>query len=152
MLFIFVIILVLPDALTASTATGTSCLQIYTGPPRMGQRCITDTEVYRNLSAVPQERCMWHCLRDTSCMVINYNEAVRYCLLGQGPCVSLEPESGFITIPLTMQEPCLTWMRQDVIPPNLDNTAGLVSYQVAPDNLKNNVTIARAILDSAKIP
>ena len=122
------------------------------GSPRIGQRCITDTEVYRNHTSVPQERCMWHCLWNTSCTVINYNAVDSYCLLSQGNCVSLEPESDFIAIPLTMQEPRLTWVRQDAVPLNLDNITGLVMYQVTPGNLRNNVTIARAILDSAKIP
>ena len=86
-------------------------------PARMGQRCITDTEVYRNHTAVPQGRCMWHCLQIISCKAINYNITDNYCLQGHAPCVSLKPESDFVTIPMTMQEPCLTWVRQDVTLP-----------------------------------
>ena len=147
-----VITSVLPNGLTASDISGAFCRQIYMSPPRIGERCITETEVYRNYPSVPQERCMWQGLRDPSCTVINYNAVDMYCLLGQGTCVSLEPESGFIAIPLTMQEPCLTWVRQDAVPPTLDNVTGLVIYQVQTGNLKNNVTIARAIWDSSKVP
>ena len=66
-------------------------------PPRRGQLCITDTTIYTNIASEPQERCMWHCLRDPSCMVINYNIAEGSYRLGHAPCVSLEPESDFVT-------------------------------------------------------
>ena len=117
----------------------------------MGQRCITEKEVYRNHTDVPQERCMWHCWQNVSCTVINYNKVDSYCLLGQGPCVSLEPESDFVTIPMTTQEPCMTWIRQDTMPPSLDDFSDIVMYplQTNPDN---KIVIARAILDLAKIP
>ena len=117
----------------------------------MGQRCITDTEVYRNHTDVPQERCMWHCLQNISCTVINYNMVDSYCLLGQGPCVSLEHENDFVTIPMTTQEPCMTWIRQDSMPPSLDDFSDIVMYQVHT-NPNNIIVVARAIIDSAKIP
>ena len=147
-----VIILVLLNELRVSNVRGASCRQVHMRPPRMGQRCITDTEVYRNHSAIPQGLCMWHCLRNTSCTVINYNMLDSYCLLGQGSCVSLEPEADFITIPLTMQEPCLTWIRQDTMPPPLQEISNLVLYPVIPGNTMNNIIVARAILNSTKIP
>ena len=152
MLFIFVIILVLPSGVRASDISGAFCRQIYMRPTRIGQRCVTKTEVYVNHSAVPQEGCMWYCLRDTSCTVINYNVADSYCLLGRGPCASLEPESDFIAIPMTMQEPCMTWIRQDAMPPPLQEISNLVMYHVLSGNKQNNIVVARAILNSAKIP
>ena len=117
----------------------------------MGQRCITDTEAYKNRTDVPQELCMWHCLQNISCMVINYNMVNSYCLLGQGPCVSLEHENDFVTIPMTTQEPCLTWIRQDTMPPSLDDTSDIVMYPVQT-NPDNSIVVARAIIDSAKNP
>ena len=101
-LFPAAFILYLPNVRT-SAATEPVCQQIYMRPPRIGQRCVTNTEVYRNHTTVSQERCMWHCLQASSCAVVNYNIAESSCLLGHAPCVSLEPERDFVTILMTMQ-------------------------------------------------
>ena len=144
-----VFIFCLSNGVGASKVTGSSCQQIFMKPPRMGQRCITDTEVYRNHTVVLNERCMWHCLRDPSCAVINYNIAESSCLLGHAPCVSLEPEREFITIPMTMQDPCLGWMRQDAIPPP-DDMFDIINYPVG-SNPQNSIVVARAISGFVKI-
>ena len=83
--------------------------------------------------------------------VINYNMADRYCLLGQETCLSLEPEIDFVTIPMTMQEPCMTWVRQYAIQPSLNDIDNKVTYPVK-ELPHNNIVIARAVLVSAKIP
>ena len=150
-LFTAVIILFLPNRLNTSTVTGPSCQQIHMRLPLMGQRCITDNEVYRNYTTVPQERCMWHCLRNISCKVVNYNVVDSYCLVGHAPCVSLEPENDFVTIPITMQDPCMIWVGQDAIPPSLNDISDVVSYPVESDP-GNSIVVARTILDMAKIP
>ena len=146
-----VIILFLPNRLNTSAVAGPSCQQIYMKPPLMGQRCITDNEVYRNHTNAPQERCIWHCLGNISCQVINYNVVDSYCLVGHAPCVSLEPEIDFVTIPITMQDPCMMWVRQDIIPPSLNDISDVVKYPVESDP-GNSIVVARAILDMAKIP
>ena len=153
-LFIIVFIVFLPDGMKTSIVTGSSCQQIYMQPPRLGQYCVMDIEVYRNFTNVPQERCMWHCLRNISCQVINYNVVENYCLLGQRPCISLEPDSDFVTIPMTMQDPCVTWVCQDAFPQPLDDIANAVSYEVVPSGRKpnNRIVVARDILNVAKIP
>ena len=152
-LFTVIITVFLLNRIRASAVTGASCREIYLREPRIGQRCVTNNEIYRNHTALPQERCMWHCLRDISCNVINYNVAESYCFLGKQPCVSLEPESDFVTIPMTTQGPCMTWILQDTFPPALDDISNTVSYAVQPSgNTDNRIVIARAILESAKIP
>ena len=113
-LFTAVFIVFLPSGIKASVVTGASCQQVYIRPPRIGQRCVTSNEVYKNHAAAPQERCMWHCLWDISCKVVNYNMDESCCFLSQEPCVTLEPESDIVTIPMTMQEPCMTWVRLNV--------------------------------------
>ena len=84
--------------LRPSIIIGPSCQYMYMRHPRRGQPCITDTKIYTDNASEPQERCMRHCLQDPSCMVINYNIAEDSCRLGHAPCVSLEPESDFLTI------------------------------------------------------
>ena len=152
-LFIAVFIVFLPSGIKASVVTGASCQQVYIRRPRIGQRCVTSNEVYKNHTAAPQERCMWHCLRDISCKVVNYNMDQSFCF--QEPCVTLEPESDIVTMPMTMQEPCMTWVRQNVFPPPLDDISNFVTYPVLPDggnDPDNKILVARAIIDSAKVP
>ena len=142
-----------PYGVQTSTVTDTACQQMYMRPGRAGQRCITDTEVYRNYTDLPQERCMWHCLRDLSCNVINYNHVGSYCLLGHGHCVSLEPDTDFVTIPKTMEEPCMTWVRQKTIPPSTDGNK-IIKFRMLLSSTvdENTVMIARAVSGSQRIP
>ena len=152
-LFSSIVMFGLPNGVLSSTVTGTACQQRYMRPERRGQRCITNTEVYRNYTDVPQERCMWHCLRELSCKVFNYNDVGNYCLLCHTPCVSLEPHIDFVTTPITMEEPCMTWVWQDVIPPSMGST-DVIKFLLYPQSTdkENTVMIARAILDSLRIP
>ena len=131
-----------------ATISGAPCQQMYMRPGRIGQRCMTDAEVYRNHTDVPQERCMWHCLRNLSCKVIDYNLVGSYCLLGHGPCASLQPHNDFVTTPLTTQEPCMTWVRQDTIPPATDDI-NVYSFNINSDQ---TAMIGRAIVGSERIP
>ena len=154
-MFTAVFMMFFSNGMRASVVFGAPCQQVYIRPPRLGQRCVTDNEVYRNHTRVPQERCMWHCLQDIACKVINYNMIESCCLLSQEPCVTLEPESDFVTIPMTMQEPCMKWVRQDAFPPPLDDISNVVMYTVQPDGGNdpgNMIFVARAIIDSAKVP
>ena len=96
---LFLIIGVL-NGVQMSAVNDTAWQQMYMRPGRRGRRCITESKVYRNYTDVPRELCMWHCLRDHSCKVINYNDFGSYCLLWHGPCVSLEPDIDFVTIPM----------------------------------------------------
>ena len=144
-----ILMLCIPNGIKTSTVTVTACQQMYIRPGRRGQRCTT--VVYRNYTDVPQERCMWHCLRDLSCKVINYNDVGNYCLLGRSPCVSLEPHIDFVTIPITMEEPCMAWVRQDTIPPAYSTNV----FKFIPnphDTVNANVAmISRAVLGSQRI-
>ena len=151
MLFTSILVFGVPNDVQISTVTRTDCQQMYMKPGRREQRCITGTEVYRNYTDVPQGRCMWHCLRDLSCKVINYNYVDSYCLLSHGPCVSMEPDDDFVTNTLTMEEPCLVWVRQDTIPPSTDSTS-IIKFRIFPDSTdKNTAMVARAVLGSQRI-
>ena len=76
------------------------CRQQSAQPSLVGQRCITDTEVYINKTGVQdKQHCTLLCMRDPTCQVINFNIAGRFCELGRGPCVTLEREVDFATTP-----------------------------------------------------
>ena len=142
-----IFILAFANGIEVSIASVAPCQQINMRPWRMGQRCMTDAEVYRNHTDVPQERCMWHCLRDLSCKVIDYNLVGSYCLLGHGPCASLQPDNDFVTTPMTMKMPCMTWVHQDAVPPT--DTINVYSFHIKPDQ---TAMIGRAIVSSERIP
>ena len=152
-LLAYIFIFGVPNENKIFTISGSSCQQMYMKPARIGHRCMIDAEVYRNHTDVPQERCTWHCLRDLSCKVIDYNLVGSYCLLGHGPCASLQPDSDFVTTPMTMKQSCMTWVRQDTIPPTTDNiniySFPLFNPNIHPDQV---VIIARAIVGSERIP
>ena len=56
----------------------------------------------------------------------------------------------FVTIPMTMQGPCMAWMRQDAIQPPLNDVPGIVVYQIG-SNPEHIIAVARAMLDQAKV-
>ena len=86
------------------------CQQRSSHPHQMGQRCITETEVYINKTNVQhQHHCTLLCIKDPVCQIVNFNIAGRYCLLGLSPCLSLEREIDIITTFMTRQ-PCLKWV------------------------------------------
>ena len=93
----------------ASNVTKPVCRQRHIQSPQVGQRCITDTEVYINRTG-QQHHCMLLCIRDLSCQVINFNIFGSYCLLSQRPCVSLEQNAEFVTRFMAMKPPCLKWV------------------------------------------
>ena len=116
-LLIAYIVAVLPLVIrvNASKYNKPVCRQRSAQPSLVGQRCITDTEVYINKTGVQdQHHCMLLCMRHPTCQVINFNIAFRYCELGQGHCVTLEREDYFVTTHMS-RNPCLKWVS------NLDN-------------------------------
>ena len=106
-----IVILPLPPYVNASEVNQPVCPRRYIQPPQVGQRCITDTEIYINKTGIElQHRCMWLCIRNPICQVINFNHMGAYCLMGLRPCVSLEKEVEFITTSLAAEKPCLKWV------------------------------------------
>ena len=95
----------------ASEVTKPGCQQRYMQAPHQGQRCITDTEIYINYTGIQRHHhCTWLCMRDQNCQVINFNSIGAYCLLSNGPCVSLEKEADFVTTSLAAKGPCSKWV------------------------------------------
>ena len=97
-------------SVNASNVTKLVCRQQHTQSPQVGQRCITDTEVYINRTC-HQHHCMLLCMQDLSCQVINFNIFGSYCLLSQRPCISLEQNADFVTRYMAKKPPCLKWVK-----------------------------------------
>ena len=93
-----------------SEASEQVCQQRYTQPPQVGQRCITDTEIYAN-KTVERHHCTLICIRDPKCQVINFNAIGSYCLLSQRTCLFWEPDGDFVTITMAINRPCLKWVK-----------------------------------------
>ena len=122
------------------------CRQQSAQPSLVGQRCVTDTEVYTNKTGVQdQHHCTLLCMCDPTCQIINFNMTGRYCQLGRGPCVTLEREVTFVTLPMSRQ-PCLKWV------PNIyKDVYEIISFEKITGS-SVFITVARARIGRNKIP
>ena len=77
---------------------------------QQGHRCVTNTEIYTNISDTSQQRCIWHCLKDVHCDVINYNAITGLCRLSLEKCMYFQWDLDYIVVAMTMTEPCLSWV------------------------------------------
>ena len=95
----------------ASDVSKPVCRQRQAQEPRVGQRCVSDTEVYINKTGL-QHHCTLSCMRDPNCQVINFNIIGSYCLIGGRPCLSVENDTDLVTIFMSARKPCLKWVRK----------------------------------------
>ena len=124
-----------------------ACRHIYIQPPQGGHRCITDTQIYINKTDVRDQRhCTWLCMRDPNCQVVNYNNIGVYCLLGHGPCVSLEKDEDFVATALQAKGPCLKWLAN-----YQDDRNSAITYPQSTDP-SDLMMIVRGRVENNKIP
>ena len=141
-------VLVLVIRVNASENNKPVCRQQSAQPSLVGQRCVTDTEVYINKTGVQdRHHCTLLCMRDPTCQVINFNMTGRYYQLGRGPCVTFEREVDFVTTPLSRQ-PCLKWV--PIININKDIYESISFEESTGSSVF--ITVARAIIGQNKIP
>ena len=106
----YMVLYPLANTVNTSEVTKRACHQRHIQAPQQGHRCFTNTELCINKTGIQrQHHCTWLCMQDQICQVINFNSIGGYCLLGQGPCVSLERVVGFVTTSFSAKEPCLKW-------------------------------------------
>ena len=123
------------------------CRHIYIQPPQPGHRCITDTQICINKTDVrDQQHCTWLCMRDPNCGVVNYNNTGVYCLLGHGPCVSLEKDDDFVTTALQEKSPCLKWLASYKY-----GTYSPITYTMSID-ISDSLNIVRGRIGNNRIP
>ena len=140
--FIVLQIVLFVDSSVVSKAV---CRQRQIQPPEGGQRCVSDTEVYINTTGA-RHHCMWLCMQDPNCQVINFNIIGSYCLIGERPCISVENDTDFVTTIMSMKKPSLKWITS-----HDGNEDNLISFLQAPD-LTTYISIARCIIGNNKIP
>ena len=103
-----ILVSLLAKCAAAAEVSKAICPQRHIQSPLIGQRCVTDDEIYIK-KTVERPQCMFLCLRDPNCQVINFNITGSYCLLGQRSCTSLDNDTGFVTTLMAMRKPCLKW-------------------------------------------
>ena len=124
------------------------CQQRSSHPPQVGQRCITETEVYINKTNVQhQHHCTLLCMKNSVCQVANFNITGRYCLLGRAPCVSLEREIDLVTTFMSRQ-PCLKWVPDYMYN---DDAYTTICFKVS-DRQTNTLCVVRVRKGENKIP
>ena len=86
----------------------TACELKYSKGPLYGLQCVTTTtpSVWQTV----QPQCVWQCLRQNTCLYINYNPDTGHCELGFGQCESLQPSAGVIVNAFgPPRQDCLHW-------------------------------------------
>ena len=124
-----------------SEANKPVCQQRHAQSPQVGQRCITETELYDN-KTVERHHCTLLCIRDPNCQVINFNVIGSYCLLGQRACLFWKPDGDFVTTAMALNMPCLKWVKN----PDNDIYKTIFSDPAATTN------VARIAREENKIP
>ena len=91
-----------------------ACKEIYTRGAFAGYRCENGGTALRNISSIPQEKCIWQCMKRTSCMQINYNNVGNYCLLLSSSCKLALPDEEFTMLQFVedavLRDECLRWI------------------------------------------
>ena len=77
-----------------------------------GYHCFSDNQRYLKIIATHQHLCRPRCLANKQCSFVQYNKADKYCMLANGPCLWLEPDTNYdITFMRTNTvEKCLDWV------------------------------------------
>ena len=77
-----------------------------------GYRCFADSQVYFNISPNHPHLYRSRCLTQKQCSFVLYNIAENYCVVSNGPCLWLEPDTNYyITfIRNNAVEKCLDWV------------------------------------------
>ena len=103
---------------------GHICQQKHTYQELIGHRCVTDSEVYTNITGVPQHICTYECMIRIDCSIVNYNIEQNTCHLSNDACSVLERDQAFQVNYLgnVQRSECLQW-----IPTSALGSIGVVS-------------------------
>lgn len=87
-----------------------SCRSSYTTQRGVGQKCMPSSNAYINLTDTTKELCLWHCLRDQDCIILNYNYVSEYCVLINDSCESVIADDQFVLhVFVTDRTRCISW-------------------------------------------
>ena len=140
-----IIVLQILFIVNASDVSKPVCRQRQAQPPRVGQRCVSDTEVYISKAGL-QHHCVLLCMRDPNCQVINFNLTDSHCLIGERPCLSVENDADVVTISMSATKPCLKWVNKYD-----KDEHNLISFP-SEDGSTKILSVARGMIGNNKIP
>ena len=83
----------------------------FTRPALLGYRCLTDSEVYDNITGVLPYTCVHRCVKRNNCSIVNYNIQENICHMNNDACILLIADVSFQVNYLTNTYPseCLEW-------------------------------------------
>ena len=97
-----------------------------------GYRCFVGNQIASRTQFLHRYSCRYDCMAREWCSVVNENLAEGYCLLFEGPCFRLIPNSDFqgILISKTKQDACLEWkpFRESHNPAKMENSCSDQGY------------------------
>lgn len=86
-----------------------SCQTSYSREPLDGIKCVSENQIYQNLTNTQWHICVIYCMQ-RSCAFINYNRPKRYCLVSDDSCAITEPAEDFTMAVFGPQWECLKWV------------------------------------------
>ena len=91
---------------------GHICQEKLTRLKLVSYRCVTDSEVYTNITSVPQQICIFECMSRKYCSVVNYNIEQNTCYLSNDACRVLGADQAFQMNYLgnIHRSECLQWL------------------------------------------
>ena len=84
----------------------------FTRPALLGYRCLTDSEVYDNITGVLPYTCVHRCVRRNNCSIVNYNIQENICHMNNDSCTLLIADPLFQVnyLSSTYRSECLKWV------------------------------------------
>ena len=78
------------------TTQSATCRTSFTQQPLLGYRCVLSNSSLISRTNAAHAQCVWRCLSNKNCVVINHNFLYNYCEIGAELCDHLEPNEEFI--------------------------------------------------------
>ena len=109
---------------------GDNCQHKLTRPELAGFRCVTASEVYTDIIEIEQHMCIYLCVRQNDCSIVNYNTEQNTCHLSNDPCVALQGDEVFQVnfLGVIHRSECLQWLPSST----LDDSATISSPRCHP--------------------
>ena len=94
-LYLYAVLIVLYVCYLYIFICGNICQEKLTRLELVGYRCVTDSEVYMNITSVPHNICIYECMTRKDCSFFNYNIEQNTCHLSNHACGVLAADQAF---------------------------------------------------------
>ena len=111
-LYLYVVSFVLHFCYFDIYICGHICQEKLTRLELVGYRCVTDSDVYTNITSIPQHICIYQCIARKDCSIANYNIKQHTCYLSNDACGVLAANQDFQVNYLgnVQRSECLQWL------------------------------------------